>query len=267
VVFQLQAGIQDPSTQYESSRQFPTAPSGNYTANQAPAAGRPRSMAPAPLVSILKSSRTRSLSMSSNPEVPRESLGAVPARSEPRRSSLSKSHIVTAHRIAPLKEEVISLSWPLVQYTVRRRSRNTLLYFDARFDPRDPRNLLDNRSGEMAPMSEADRNLPASTHCTLTEMIIRCPQIGKITVTRSKGVRCIDVFSAIYDAYHKRLRSDEMPQDIERYTRHFEKRCEDSSRPAAERMAGMRRVDLLSRHRIFDGLSQEGTDWKLDFVW
>jgi len=254
----------DSSMQHENRERIPAESHAPSTSHRFPTVERTRSMTPAPLKSILKSSRTRSHSISSNPEASRDRLTTARIQAEPPRSNLSKSQTVTVHRTKPLKEESISLSWPLVQFDARRSSRNPLVYFDIGFDPRRPSNLKDNKLGQMSPMSEGDRNLPASTHCTLTEMVIHCPKIGKITVRRSRGIRCIDVFSAVYDAYHGRLK-DELPEDIGRYTRHFHKRCEDCSRPSEEQKAGMRRVDLLRGKRIFDGLSRSGADWKLDF--
>ncbi|KAJ7163454.1 hypothetical protein C8R43DRAFT_282450 [Mycena crocata] len=222
-------------------------------------------MTPAPIlpVSILKSSRTRSLSLSSN----RES-SLHPRSTEPRRPNLGKSHTTTVINKAPLKEESISLSWPLVRWSANpKRKQQPLLYFDIGFDPRHPQNLRDKRmGGDWLLLSDTDRRLPASTHCTLTEMFIDCPLIGLITVKRAAGIRCIDVFRDIYDAYRRRLREDEAPQDISRYYRFFEQRCLDSPGPDAEKRAGMRRVDLLRGHRFFDGLSRSGADWKLEFA-
>lgn len=170
-------------------------------------------------------------------------------------------------RTKPLKEESIALSWPLVQFSGRRRLSQPLLHFDVGFNPRDPSNLKDDRSGWMAPMPEADRKLPVSTHCTITEMTIQCPKIGKITVRRSKGLRCIDIFCAIYDAYHEKIRPGDFPKDqAARYIPHFYKRCDDCANPAEEQEVGWRRVDLLRGKRIFDGLSRSSTDpdWKLN---
>jgi len=254
----------DPSRQYEHGRRISTASYGSHTPSHPQVVEKTRSMTPVTVKPILKSSRTRSLSMSSNPEGSRQSVNATPTRQEPRRSSLSKSHTVTVHRTAALKEEAISLSWPLVQFAARKRLRKPLLYFDIGFDPRQSKNLMDKRTDRFLPLQEADRNLPASTHCSLTKMVIECPHIGRITVRRSEGIRCLDIFCAIYDAYHKRLRRDERPKDIDRYMRAFKKRCEDSPSSEAELRAGLRWVDLLRGKRIFDGLSRSGADWKLD---
>ncbi|KAJ7705015.1 hypothetical protein B0H17DRAFT_698633 [Mycena rosella] len=139
-----------------------------------------------------------------------------------------------------------------------------MLYFDVGFDPRRPQNLRDNRAYDLLPLPDGDRNLPISTHCTIEKMIIECPHIGQITVKRSQGVRCIDVFIAIYDAYRQRLGRDEQPHNIDRYQRYFEQRCRDSPGSEAELRAGMRRVDLLRGKRIFDGLARSGPDWKLN---
>ncbi|KAJ6629316.1 hypothetical protein B0H10DRAFT_1360500 [Mycena sp. CBHHK59/15] len=94
------------------------------------------------------------------------------------------------------------------------------------------------------PLADASRNLPVSTHCSLTEMTIECPHIGQIVVKRSQGIRCIDVYRAIYHEYRERLRAHEIPENLARYT-------------------GMRRVDLLRGKRIFDGLTRSGADWEL----
>ncbi|KAJ7738357.1 hypothetical protein B0H16DRAFT_1570568 [Mycena metata] len=243
--------------------------SGGRAASGSHAESRPRAerttsaAAPAPLKSILKSSRTRSHSVSSNPEA---SNNVPPARAERGSSNLSKS-TVTVHTTAPLKAEAISLSWPLIRFDPRRPDR-PLLYFDAGFDPRLPKNLKSKKGWESVLwlMSEADRNLPVSTHCTLTKMVIHCPEISEIVVKRSRGIRCVDVFTAIYDAYHVHLRRDELPRNMRRYVGAFEQRCEDDDRSTeAERRGGMRRVDLLRGKRIFDGLSRHGADWKLEF--
>lgn len=139
-----------------------------------------------------------------------------------------------------------------------------MLYFDIGFDPRDRNNVRDKKTTLLLPLPEADRNLPASTHCELEKMVIECPYIGEITVRRSEGIRCIDVFAAIYDAYHKRLRREEQPCDYHIYTRAFNQRCVDTPGSQAELNAGMRRVDLLRGQRIFDGLTRSGADWKLN---
>ncbi|KAJ7133455.1 hypothetical protein C8R44DRAFT_772460 [Mycena epipterygia] len=261
----------DPSI-YENGGRIPATPFRSYTTSgpQRPLeVDRTRSMTPVPVVSILKSSRPRSHSLSSNPEAPRN---VVPARAELRRSNLGKSQTTTVHRTAALKEESISLSWPLVQFSSRKKSKQPgpMLYFDVAFDPRQSRNLMDKKDmmdeqEEFRPLREAHRILSASTHCNMTEMTIECPHIGQITVKRSRGIRCIDVFSEIYDAYHKKLRSDTTPQNIDRYIPYFVRRCEDSGNREAEAKAGMRRVDLLRGKRIFDGLARSGADWKLVF--
>ncbi|KAJ7848596.1 hypothetical protein B0H14DRAFT_892883 [Mycena olivaceomarginata] len=241
-----------PSTAtYDSSMQYgsrdPRTPSKDTT-HRPPPVERTKSMTSAPLKSILKSSRPRSQSIS-YPEASGNRHSTAPIHgAEPRKSNLSQSQ--TVYRTKPLKPEAISLSWPLVQFNPKRRSRNPLLYFDVGCDPKRPMNLRDNRSGQLAPMSEADRNLPVSTHCTLTEMVVECPQIGKIYITEARGILCIDVFSAVYDAYHEPLKSFQLREDMGR---------------SRERAPGARGVDLLKGQHIFNGLSRSGAEWKLDF--
>jgi hypothetical protein len=176
----------------------------------------------------------------------------------------------------PLKEEAIALSWPLVEFARRRHSRTPLLHFDVGFDPRvDEWNIRANRGGYSTPLSRNERDLSVSTHCILTRMVIRCRGLEKwpVVVEREQGLRCIDVFRAIYDTYHKPLTPAELvsldSNYIERCRPAFEQRCEDSPGLALfNQRRGMRRVDLLRGRRIFKGLtrtSESGANWVLQF--
>ncbi|KAK7005613.1 Metallo-beta-lactamase protein [Favolaschia claudopus] len=164
-----------------------------------------------------------------------------------------------------LKDESIVLSWPLVPFSDRRHSKHPLLYFDVAFDPRDLDNLRDNRATHFLALPQEDRELPVSTHCKLTEIVIDCPHVGSLVVERPEGLRCIDVFYAIYCKYQKKPRPHEMPADTRKYVPAFEQRCKDCpGLPEYNRTrVGFLRVDLLKGKRIFDGLKRSKGRWEL----
>ncbi|KAJ6587035.1 hypothetical protein DFH09DRAFT_1308099 [Mycena vulgaris] len=165
----------------------------------------------------------------------------------------------------PLKEESIVLSWPLLPFAERRR--HPLVYYDVAFDPRDPANVKDNRRVHFLALPEEDRELPVSTHCKLTEIVIHCPHVGSLVVERAEGLRCIDVFYAIYCKYQKKPRSNEMPADRSKYQPAFEQRCNDCPGLAEynRTQIGFLRVDLLRGKRIFEGLKRSNGRWELLF--
>ncbi|KAJ6499188.1 hypothetical protein C8R45DRAFT_1093436 [Mycena sanguinolenta] len=164
-----------------------------------------------------------------------------------------------------LKEESIVLSWPLVPYNDRRHSKYPLLYYDVAFDPRDVENVKDNRARHFLALPQQDRELPVSTHCKLTEIVIECPYVGSLVVERRDGLRVIDVLYAIYSKYQKKPRSHEMPEDTTKYQRAFEQRCKDCPGLAEynRTRVGFLRVDLLRGKRIFEGLKRSNGRWEL----
>ncbi|KAJ7178417.1 hypothetical protein C8R43DRAFT_457826 [Mycena crocata] len=168
-----------------------------------------------------------------------------------------------------LKEESIVLNWPLVPFSERRHLRQPLVYYDCAFDPREPGNIRDNRQNYFLALPQEDRELPVSTHCKLTEMVIHCPHVGSLVVERPEGLRCIDLFYAIYCKYQKRPRSHEKPAvtDKAKYQLAFEQRCIDCPGLAEynRTQVGFLRVDLLRGKRIFDGLKRSHGRWELQF--
>ncbi|KAJ6526140.1 hypothetical protein DFH09DRAFT_936371 [Mycena vulgaris] len=165
-----------------------------------------------------------------------------------------------------LKEEFIVLSWPLVPYSGRRHLKHPLLYYDVAFDPRHPANLLEKRGTHFLALSQEDRELPVSTLCKLTEIVIKCPHVGSLVVERSEGLRCIDVFYAIYCKYQKKPRAHEIPTDTGKYRAAFEQRCLDSPGLAEDNLQiGFLRVDLLRGNRVFAGLKRSNGQWQLVF--
>ncbi|KAJ7780197.1 hypothetical protein DFH07DRAFT_729903 [Mycena maculata] len=99
-------------------------------------------------------------------------------------------------------------------------------------------------------------------------MVIHCPHVGSLLVERPEGLRCIDVFYAIYCKYQKKPRSHEMPTaDKAKYQRAFEQRCNDCPGLAEYNRTkiGFLRVDLLRGKRIFGGLKRSNGRWELLF--
>jgi hypothetical protein len=192
-------------------------------------------------------------------------------RAPPSSRYTAKTHVV---RVAQ-KEEAIALSWPLTVGETRGRMQHPLVYFDIWSNPRHDPAAIRAFVGRFMPMSEADRNLPASSHCVLTEMDITCPILKTsfvIKVERPRGIRCIDVFQEIFNAYDIRLTRSEqetLASDIDdRCRTAFRKRCRDAPHlPPVNERQGMRRVDLLKGVRIFAGLTRDSRNqtWKLEF--
>ncbi|KAJ7072225.1 hypothetical protein C8F01DRAFT_235133 [Mycena amicta] len=166
-----------------------------------------------------------------------------------------------------LKEESITLSWPLIPFSDRRHLKYPLVYYDVAFDPQEDVNLKDNRHMYFLALPKADRELPVSTHCKLTQMVIECPLVGSLVVERPEGLRCIDVFYAIYCKYQRKPRSHEMPSEREmrKYMPAFEQRCSDAPGLTEYNRTriGFLRADLLRGHRIFEGLRRCNGRWEL----
>jgi hypothetical protein len=173
------------------------------------------------------------------------------------------------------KEEAIALSWPLTVSESSGRRRYPLVYFDIWFNPRYDPSAIKVYRRLFQDISEGDRNLPASSHCVLQEMDITCPVLQTsflLKIRRPDGIRCIDVFQEIFDAYDHRLRSEERqalaPGIDDRCIVAFQKRCKDTPHlPLVNERQGMRRVDLLRGKRIFNGLKRDprSQTWVLDF--
>lgn len=126
-------------------------------------------------------------------------------------------------------------------------------------------------------LKTSDLEKPAS-EVPLTEMSIRCSQLPHwdIHVSRSSpgGIRCFDVFHAIYETFHFVMSPTEkdhyIPSDrLARCEAAFQKRC--SASPGLrgyELSQGMRRVDLLEGQTIFMGLRRPvESDDKPDRYW
>ncbi|KAF8831891.1 hypothetical protein HHX47_DHR1001293 [Lentinula edodes] len=175
----------------------------------------------------------------------------------------------------PMKAEAIALNWPLREPDRSPRKQRISICFDVAFDPRASKGVTvpyDIDIAHRRDMSHTDIRLPASTHCILTEMRIfidseefRC---WPIRVKRKEGIRCLDVYEAIYKTLQHRLTDDDVrtfgEARIQRCWNYCLQRCIDSpGLPEYNKQRGIRRVDLLRGRRFFRGLVQSGDDWIL----
>jgi len=157
-----------------------------------------------------------------------------------------------------MKAEAIALSWPLTppnRSSPRKQKLQKSVFFDIAFDPRKSRGVTVPIAPDLAHRMDMPADMirtPASTHCTLTEMRITLDQEEferwTIKVKRKEGIRCLDVFEAIYKTLQHRLTDEDV--------RAF-------GLPDYNKLRGMRRVDLLRGRRFFRGLKQSGDDWIL----
>lgn len=131
----------------------------------------------------------------------------------------------------------------------------------------------------MPPVSlpRAEMEKPAAA-AGLTQMTIRVPALAHwdVHVARPAGIRCIDVYHAIWETFNTVLSPVEcerwIPRDPaarKRWDEHWHRRCRASpGLSEVERRNGKRRVDLLEGRRIFMGLRRPlEEDGKPDSYW
>lgn len=176
----------------------------------------------------------------------------------------------------PLKDAAVALSWPLAFRSESLAAKHPPLYFDAAFDPRIPKFAINvYRGGHPTPLAHEEYSLHVSPHCFMPEMVIMNDFLKRwqIVVRNPRGVRCIDVFNAIYETYSELLTPRELAhigEDyIQRCERSFRQRCADSPGLTEYNLKlGLRRIDLLRGRRTFKGLTPlpgHGNVWELHF--
>ncbi|KAK0202132.1 hypothetical protein DFS33DRAFT_1265288 [Desarmillaria ectypa] len=148
--------------------------------------------------------------------------------------------------------------------------------FNIIFDPVRNGSQLKRFNGDYyAEMKDEERTLTASPHCTLRKMNIRVkvdhPLIPWVVkVRRKEGIRCIDVFEAVYSCFNTTLTPDEELR-YQHYLKTdwcvtaFKLRCAKSPGITyVNEKQGKRRVDLLGERTFFGGLTHDGDDkWTL----
>lgn len=155
----------------------------------------------------------------------------------------------------------VPLTWPLIDYALRKRDVYPLVCFDTAFNPRMENYPIRTKRGlESRPLSDEEKKMPAALGMNTKEMWIVHRDLHKWPIqVREKRIRVIDVFMAIYDEYSIPLTSQELveigPEYLERCRRSFEQRCRDGpSWRHIEEAKGFLRIDLLRGRRIFKGI-------------
>ncbi|KAJ3793265.1 hypothetical protein GGU11DRAFT_418348 [Lentinula aff. detonsa] len=147
----------------------------------------------------------------------------------------------------PMKPEAIALSWPL---TKPNKRRTNTIRFDVAEDPTQDNTITISNGVYTTYLPKQMLRIPASTHCTLTEMRIYLNseelKCWPINVQRNDGICCLDVFEAIYHTLHFPL-TDEDDELIDKVN--------------VRRRPDLRRVNLLRGRRIFRGLIQSDQNW------
>ncbi|KZT09173.1 uncharacterized protein LAESUDRAFT_541747 [Laetiporus sulphureus 93-53] len=166
----------------------------------------------------------------------------------------------------------VTLHWQLLPFDPAWSKKK--IYFDV---ARPVHFIRDHTHMPPVALTDFDLLKPAS-EVPLTKMDIRCSQLPHwdifVKPSIPGGIRCIDVYDAIYQTFHCKLTTIEKDYYIpsERRTRceaQFRRRCRESpALEAVELRDGMRRVDLLEGRTIFMGLRRPvDTDDKPDSYW
>ena len=173
----------------------------------------------------------------------------------------------------PMKPESIALNDFLRPTKSDKPGRfQRAVFFDIAFDPRE-------NEGARIKISEGTRvqampyeflDQSACTHDLLMEMTIYHADeryaMWPIRVRRKEGIRVRDVYAAIYDTFHKPVRSeDRIPEGDKWYAEpHREARCREASGLFEyNRRQGLLRVDVFRSHTIFAGIEQHGKNYRL----
>lgn len=187
------------------------------------------------------------------------------------------NYVKPTYKSVPMKNEAIALSWPLIDYDVRRHKGGPSLYFDAAFDPNlQGYEVKLMRPGERSAsiITPEEIRMFVSPHTILQDMTLFHPKFPhwKVQVHNSRGIRCLDVFREIYRTFSAPLSQDELMQCSSRFIEScehaFNQRCEDSpGLPPVTKSKGICRIDLLKGERIFRGLvpGQKPQTWEIQF--
>ena len=147
-----------------------------------------------------------------------------------------------------------TLHWKLLPFDAQR-SKGKL-----RFDfAREVDEITLAESHGTRPLSVLERNKPAANP-GLKEMVIHCPELPDwpVYVVRQSGIRCVDVFEAIYDTYNVVLTSMERSNHQAR-VRDIERRRPPTPGGTKE---DVRRHDLLEGKTVFLGLVWITSDFR-----
>ncbi|KZT65841.1 hypothetical protein DAEQUDRAFT_497326 [Daedalea quercina L-15889] len=222
----------------------------------------------------------RAPSRSSSPMAETKSNGSRSATPQPGPSkatpALASPVPVKAVRKGILKPtpppKPVTLHWQLLPYDAARSKK--LVYFNI---ANPPAMIRDHTRMPPVSLPQAEMEKPAA-EIPLTEMQIRCSQLPHWDIVVNPagpgGIRCIDVYRAIYETFQKELSETERDHYIPSGRRRqceaaWRKRCKEApGLPEVNLKKGMCRIDLLEGRTIFMGLRRPvPTDDKPDRVW
>lgn len=171
----------------------------------------------------------------------------------------------------PQKDEEISLSWPFIDPAGKsdnhQRQQFPRLFYDVGMHPWVEgvgiRKYISGSAYTEA-LTREQLDLPVSSHCILRRMTIMCEHMDRwpIVAERAEGLRCLDVFEAIYRTFSVPLTAEEKSS----YTRQFldscmpafKQRCLDGPGLTARNEAmGLCRIDVLRTKKIFRGIEKK----------
>ncbi|KAK7037318.1 hypothetical protein VNI00_011309 [Paramarasmius palmivorus] len=187
-----------------------------------------------------------------------------------------------------LESETISLHWLLRRQDVPRKQNrddaHLFMMFDMAFQP-DPHpfnsfgrskpgaRIYDMQRRKYLPeqVAQAHFEQPASSNCTLYKMhiIVGANPEWSTVVEHEKGIRCIDIFRAIYGLLQMPLTRQELDTISPSSLRY----CEDArdarikDTPGLEetgKLRGILRIDAFVNYRFFRELKQKDDVWMLD---
>ncbi|KIJ64578.1 hypothetical protein HYDPIDRAFT_28512 [Hydnomerulius pinastri MD-312] len=171
-------------------------------------------------------------------------------------------------RLVPMKPPAFDLHWQLLPYDQRRSRRR--IRFDMAFPVGD---ICFSDQGYRTKLANSDLDKPAANGL-MTKMLItfeKGPFSWEVDVKRAQGIRCRDVFEAIYDTFNEQLTLEEqrLVPRAERQSCHQALRLRCKLVPAlaeVEYALGLKRVDVMQTQTIFLGLTQpkSGGDWVLN---
>ncbi|KAG9316005.1 hypothetical protein JVU11DRAFT_3666 [Chiua virens] len=196
-----------------------------------------------------------------------ESEGEMLAAKKVARSQYNIPNVLPrGSRLVPMKQPAFDLHWQLLPFDLRRSKR--LIRFDIAF-PVDE--IAFQERGHRSKLSDSELNKPA-VNGTMTKMLItfeQKPFSWEVDVKNAHGIRCRDVFEAIYKAFNEQLTLEEqrLVRDREAVKEAFRLRCKLApGLPEVERSLGWKRVDVLVHQTVFLGLTQPkyDGDWVLN---
>ncbi|KAF8624392.1 hypothetical protein AX15_005878 [Amanita polypyramis BW_CC] len=187
---------------------------------------------------------------------------------------IKTSNYIPAYiKTEPMKPEAIALNDFLRPIKHERHGRhNRGVFFDIAFDPRenDGARIKISEGARVQSMPYENLDQSACTHDLLTEMTIYHADaryaMWPIRVRRKEGIRVRDVYAAIYDSFHKTVRSEDgIPEGDRRNAEpHRDARCRQASGLYEYNWRqGLLRVDVLRSHTIFAGIEQDGKHYRL----